>query len=82
MGKRGMDGISLWGCMKVRYNSASKLEPLCHFYRENIRLLKLKVNRSLVGFVERFQGLSILQQETDSNADSEYQLVFQMVEHI
>ena len=66
-----MYGISLWGWMKVRYQSAAKLEPLCHFYVNKSRLIKLKVNGLLVGLVEWFQGFSIIQLETDSNTESE-----------
>ena len=33
--------------------------------------LNLMVNRLLIGFVDRFQSLEILQQEIDSNAASE-----------
>ena len=40
------------------------------------------VNGLLIGFVDQFQGLEILQHKIDSNAESDYQLVFQMVENI
>ena len=40
------------------------------------------VNGSLIDFVDQFQGLEILQHKIDSNAESDYQLVFQMVENI
>ena len=40
------------------------------------------VNGLLIGFVDQFQGLEILQQEIYSNYESEYQLVIKMVEHI
>ena len=69
-----MDGISLWGWLKVRYENAAKLELLCNFFRGNIWLLNMMVNGSLVGFVDRFQGLEIMQQEFESNAESEDQI--------
>ena len=77
-----MDCISVWVWLKVRYENEAKLEPLCHFFRGDIWLLNMMVNGLLIGFVDQFQGLEILQQEIDSNAESGYQLVFKMVKHI
>ena len=34
MGRGVKDGISLWGWLKVRYETAAKLEPLCNLFRE------------------------------------------------
>ena len=34
MGKVVMDGISLWGWLKVMYETADQLEPLCNLFRE------------------------------------------------
>ena len=70
-----MDSISIWGWMKVRYDTSAKLEPLCNLFRGNICSINLMVNGSLIGFVDQFQGLEIMQQEIDSNAESEDQLV-------
>ena len=54
IGQVGIDGISLWSWMKVRYYIAAKLEPLCQLYRDKIKLLKLKVNGLLIIFLGRF----------------------------
>ena len=62
MRKEVMDGIIIWGWLKVRYETAAKLGPLCNFFRENIWLLNLMVNGLLVGFVFQFQSLEIMQQ--------------------
>ena len=35
------DGVDLWSWLKVRYESASKLDHLRHFYGEKISFLKL-----------------------------------------
>ena len=61
MGKVAMNGISIWGLLKVRYEDAAKLEPLCNLFRGNIWSLNMVVNGSLIGFVDLFQGFSILQ---------------------
>ena len=34
MRKEVMDGIIIWGWLKVRYETAAKLEPLCNLFRE------------------------------------------------
>ena len=70
MGKGVMDCIRVWGWLKVRYENEAKLEPLCHFFRVNIWSINMMVNGLLIGFVDQFQGLEILQQEIDSNAES------------
>ena len=44
MGKVAMNGISIWGLLKVRYEDAAKLEPLCNFFRGNILSLNMMVN--------------------------------------
>ena len=62
MGKVVMDGISIWGCLKVRYETAAKLGPLCNFFRGNIWSLNLMVNSSLIVFVDQLQVLAIMQQ--------------------
>ena len=64
---RGVDRIRLWYWMKVRYYSTAKLEPLNFFYRDKIRSLKLKANVLLDEYVDRFQGLEILQREMGKN---------------
>ena len=42
------DGILLWPWLKVRYESAAKLDLLSHLYGEKIRSLKLKAGGLLV----------------------------------
>ena len=41
------ESVDLWSWLKVRYDSAAKLDPLRRFYREKIRSLKLKSGGSL-----------------------------------
>ena len=76
------DGVDLWYWLKVRYDSAAKLDPLRSFYGDKISSLKLNSNGSLVGYIERLQGLEIMWREIDMNVQPEYRLVTQMVEHI
>ena len=82
MGKGGDDGISIWGWMKVRYDSVVKLQPLYKLYMEKIISLRLKSNGLLVIIIEQFQGLEILQQQIYRNSEPKYQLIIQMVEDI
>ena len=70
MRKGGMDRDRIWGWTKVRHGSAAKLEPIRNLYREKTRLLKLKVYGSLVGFVDRFQGLEILKRKIERNTET------------
>ena len=50
MRKGVTDGISVWGWLEVRYETAAKLEPLCNFFRGDIWSLNLMVNGSLIDF--------------------------------
>ena len=77
-----MNGIHIWGLLKVRYETAAKLEPLCNLFRGNIWSLNMMVNGQLIGFVDWFLVLAIMQQEIDSNADYEDKLVIKMAKHI
>ena len=76
------DGICLWSWLKVRYESAAKLDHLMHFYGEKIRSFNLKAGGSIGDCIDRFQGLAIIWQETDNNFEPEHRLVTQMVEKI
>ena len=44
-------GVDLWYWLKIRYESAVKLDPLRRFYAEKIRLLKLKSDGSLGDYI-------------------------------
>ena len=68
--------------MKDRYDIVAKFEPLCWVYGDSIKSIKLKVNGFLVNFIDCFQALEMLQQEIYSNAEHEYQIVMQIIEHI
>ena len=74
--------MDLWYWLKIKYESAAKLDPLRRFYGEKIRSLKLKFGGSLGNYIKRFQGLAILWREIDTNFQPEYSLVTQMVEQI
>ena len=54
------DGVDLWLWIKVKYESADKLDQLRLYYAEKIRSLKLRSNVSLHNYIDRFQGLEIL----------------------
>ena len=68
--------------MKVRYEIAAKLEPLCHLYRDNNGSLKTKVNGLFIIFVYLFQGLAIIWQYIDRSAYTKENLVIKMVKNI
>ena len=76
------DGVESLLWMKIKYESAAKLDPLRIFYADKIRLLKLRSNGSLHDYIYRLQGLAILWREIDPAVQSEYRLVNQMVEQI
>ena len=74
--------MDLWSWLKVKYESAAKLDPLMHFYGGKISPLKLKSGGLLVNYFEQLQGLEILWQEIDTTVQPEYRIVTQMVEQI
>ena len=76
------DGLDLWSWLKVRYESADKLDPVRRLYGEKIRSLKIKSGGLLGDYIEQFQGLDILWREIDTDVQPEYMLVTQMVEQI
>ena len=65
MHKYDKDGVDILLWMKIKYESAAKLDPLMVFYADNIRLFKLRANGSLHEYIDRFQGLAILWREID-----------------
>ena len=46
--------IRIWLWLKVRYESAAKLEPLKRLCRENIIFLRLKVGGLLFEYIDFF----------------------------
>ena len=54
------DGMDLWLWLKVKYESAAKLDLFSILYVENIRPLNLMSNGSLHDYTDRLQGLAIL----------------------
>ena len=60
MHKDDKDGVELLLWMKIKYESAAKLDPLRVFYADNTGSLKLRANCSLHDYIDRFQGLAIL----------------------
>ena len=54
------DGVDLWSWLKIKYDSAAKLDPLRRFYGEKTRSIKLKFGEFLGDYTERFQGLESL----------------------
>ena len=69
------DGVALLLWMKIKYESAAKLDTLRIYYSEKMRSLKLKVNGSLHCYIDRFQGLAILWREIDPSVQAEDKLV-------
>ena len=65
--EREKDGVGLWSWLKIKHESAAKLDPLRRFYGEKIRLLKLKSGGSLGNYIEQFQGLAILWRKINTN---------------
>ena len=76
------DGVKILLWMKIKYESAAKLDPLRVFYADKIRSLKLESNGSLHNYIDCFQGLAILWQEIDPAVHSEDRLVNQMEDQI
>ena len=70
MNQGDKDGVDLWSWLKVKYESAAKLDPLRHFYWEKIRLLKLKSGGSLGNYIKRFHGMEILWRETENTVQT------------
>ena len=52
MHERNMDVIRLWYWIKVRCESAARLDPLRRLYGEEIRSLNLKAGGSLIKYIE------------------------------
>ena len=75
-------GVDLWSWIKVKYESAAKLDPLRLFYGQKISLLKLKSGGWIGDYIKKSQGLAILWQEIDTTVQPEYRIVTQMVEQI
>ena len=76
------DGVEIWLWMKIKYESAAKLDLLRIFYTDKIRSLKLRSNGSLHDYIDRFQGLAILWRDIDTAVQLEDRIVKQMVEPI
>ena len=70
MNKGDKNGVKLLIWMKIKYESAAKLDPLRFFYADKIRLLKLRANGSLHYYIDHFQGLAILWREIDPEVQS------------
>ena len=77
-----IDGIRLWSWIKVRYDSAAKLDTLRRYYGDNIRSIKIKSSGLLVKYIDWFHGLAILCKEIGKTVNPKYRLVTQMVKHI
>ena len=75
-------GVDLWSWLKIKYKNAAKLDLLRQYYGQKIRLLKLKSGGLLVYYIKRFQSLTIIWEEIDTNVQPEYRLVTHMVEQI
>ena len=73
------DGVDLWLCLKVKYESAAISDPLRIYYAEKIRSLKLRANGSLHNYIDQLQGLAILWQTINMTVQTEYMFVTQMV---
>ena len=54
MQEREKDGVDLWLWIKIKYESADKLDPLRQLYLEKIRSLKLKADELLHDYINRF----------------------------
>ena len=68
--------------MKIKYESAAKLDPLRIYYSDKMRSLKLRINGSIYDYIDCFQGLAILWLEIDPTLQAEHKLLTQMVDHI
>ena len=82
MNEWNKDGVDLWYWLKVRYESAYKLDSLRRLYGDKIRSLKLKYGGFLGNYIGQFQELDILWREIDTDVQPEYMFVTQMVEQI
>ena len=76
------DGVELCIWMKIKYESATKLDPIKIFYADKIRLLRLRSNGSLHDYIDRLQGLAIMWRDIDPAVQLEDRLVNQIVEQI
>ena len=74
--------MDLWIWLKIKYESAAKLDPLRLYYAKKIRSLKLRANGSIHNYIDRFQGMTILWQAIDTIVQMEHRLATQMVEQI
>ena len=76
------DGVELGLWMRIKYDSAAKMDPLRIFYAERIISIKLRSNGSLHDYIDRLQGLEILWREIYPTVQLEHRIVTQMVEQI
>ena len=76
------DGVDLWLWLKIKYDSADKLDPLRLYYAEKVRSINLRSNGSLHDYIGQFQGLAILWRAIDTTVQPEHRLITQMVEYI
>ena len=74
------DGVALLLWMKIKYESAAKLDLLRIYYSDKIRSLKLWSNGSLHDYIDRFQGLATMWGEIDPTVQAEDRLMTQMVD--
>ena len=58
--------MDLWLWLKIKYESAAKLDPLRLYYAEKIMSLKLRSNGSTQDYIDQFQGLEIIRQSIDT----------------
>ena len=80
MHEHNKDGVALLLWMKIKYESAAKLDPLRIYYLDKMRLLKLRANGSLHDYIDCFQGLAILWREIDPTVQAEDRFVTQVVD--
>ena len=53
-------GVNLWLWIKIKDESADKLNPLRIYYEEKIRSIKLRYNVIPHDYIDQLQGLEIL----------------------
>ena len=52
--------MDFWFWLKIKYESAAKLDPLRLYYAEKTRLLKLRANGILHDYIAQLQGMAIM----------------------
>ena len=75
-------GVNLWLWIKIKDESADKLDPLRIYYEEKIRLITLRYNVILHDYIDQLQGLEILWRAIEITIQPEHRVVTQMVEYI